>query len=50
MEKGSHVHGILGALGGVLIALLAIVIGAGTVLLFGTGEHGPHSTAVEHQP
>jgi hypothetical protein len=40
MEKGSAVNGILGALFGILMALLAIFIGAKSVRLTG-GDHEP---------
>ena len=46
MAKGSAVNGILGLLAGVLLALLAIFIGASSVRLTGGG----HETPEAHHP
>ncbi len=50
MEKGSYTSGLIGALCGVLIALLAISMGAASVLMFGGGDegHAVHGGASEH--
>jgi hypothetical protein len=46
MAKGSALNGILGILAGVLLALLAIFIGASSVRLTGGGHEAP---AAHHQ-
>lgn len=56
MEQGSHGSAILGAIGGILIALLAIAIGASFSLIFeaphheGPGHEAGMHNAGEHQP
>jgi len=47
MNKGSYAAGLAGGLCGVLLALLAIFVGAGSVLMAG-GEHA--STATHGEP
>jgi hypothetical protein len=46
MEKGSHASGLLGAIGGICLALLAIFIGSGVARMLATPHEPPgaHST------
>jgi hypothetical protein len=47
MEKGSYAGGILGAVGGVLLALLAIFIGSSISRAVG-GHHEAAAHSAEH--
>lgn len=48
MAKGSAAYGILGALGGILLALLAILIGAASTRMSGNGQEAPSAHKSEH--
>ena len=48
MAKGSYVAGLGGMIGGILVALLAITIGASSVLLFGGEHHTPNAVHENH--
>jgi len=48
MAKGSYSAGLAGILGGVLVALVAIGIGYGSVHVFSGGEHEAAPAHQEH--
>jgi len=48
METGSYGGGILGALGGVLLALLAIFVGSSIARTVGTHHEAPAAHSGEH--
>ena len=48
MEQGSSGGGIVGALGGVLLALLAVFIGSSIARSLGTHHEAPAAHGTEH--